>query len=296
MATEEVVVNGNEDEDEDENNDDEATAGDAGGAWPARLVRAETVLAKRTERFLLVLEHCADRHNRAACYRTAETLGVQHVWEVLPPSEKPETVNGRRRDKPAARAPGGRHGPSTIGTSAGAEKWLSTRTFHGAAECAAALRELGYTIWATHLAPGAARLSAQPGPDGSPPLQVPPKVAVVMGSEVAGVSDAMLSAADRRVYLEQAGFTESFNLSVATALVLQALFTMCPEARGDLSDERKQAVREVWYPKVFARSKTAVNRERHLPFLEKARRGELPEALADLRTPRHERKTRSSPG
>ena len=70
---------------------------------------------------------------------------------------------------------------------------------------------------------------------------------------------------------------------MAAALVLQTLFVLCPEARGDLSDVARQEVREAWYPKMFARSKTAGNRERHLPFLERARRGELPPGLTDLR-------------
>ena len=55
-----------------------------------------------------------------------------------------------------------------------------------------------------------------------------------MGSEKTGVSAAMLRAADRLVFLPMHGFTESLNVSVATALVLQRLLDACPESRGQL--------------------------------------------------------------
>ena len=46
------------------------------------------------------------------------------------------------------------------------------------------------------------------------------------------MTDEMLEAADRRIYLPMFGFTESFNLSVAAALVLQRLLDAVPESRG----------------------------------------------------------------
>ncbi len=67
------------------------------------------------------------------------------------------------------------------------------------------------------------------------------KVAIVMGREVDGVSQEMLTAADERIYIPMVGFTESFNLSVATALVLQRVFSMASTSgttlHGDLSIE-----------------------------------------------------------
>ena len=40
--------------------------------------------------------------------------------------------------------------------------------------------------------------------------------------------------ADRLIFLPMHGFTESLNVSVATALVLQRLLDACPESRGQL--------------------------------------------------------------
>lgn len=50
----------------------------------------------------------------------------------------------------------------------------------------------------------------------------------------------------RRVCLPMYGYNDSFNLSVATAMVLHHLFLCCPEARGDLTPERKRALRLEW--------------------------------------------------
>jgi len=43
------------------------------------------------------------------------------------------------------------------------------------------------------------------------------------------------------------GFAESFNLSVASALVLQRLLDACPESRGQLPADELQTLRARWY-------------------------------------------------
>ena len=52
---------------------------------PDRLLRkAETAVLGLTSRILCVVERCTDEHNYSAVLRTAEALGVQHVWLVDP--------------------------------------------------------------------------------------------------------------------------------------------------------------------------------------------------------------------
>jgi hypothetical protein len=53
----------------------------------------------------------------------------------------------------------------------------------------------------------------------------------------------MKQSADKRIYLPLHGFTESLNLSVATALILQKLFHIAPDARGDMSEEERKELR-----------------------------------------------------
>ena len=57
----------------------------------------------------------------------------------------------------------------------------------------------------------------------------------------------MLAAAERCVYFPMHGFIESFNLSVAAALVTQRLLDACPHARGDLAAEGMGRLRSKWY-------------------------------------------------
>jgi hypothetical protein len=57
----------------------------------------------------------------------------------------------------------------------------------------------------------------------------------------------MLEAADKAVYLPMTGFVESMNVGVATALVMQRLFDLCPEAKGDLGVVQKAVLRRHWY-------------------------------------------------
>ncbi|KAG4032511.1 hypothetical protein PC123_g28869, partial [Phytophthora cactorum] len=90
------------------------------------------------------------------------------------------------------------------------------REFSSIAACLEALRENEMTIWATDLSPQAEPLVAS-----NKPNELPARLAIVIGRETNGVSPEMLRAAHRRVYLPLFGFSESLNLSVATALVLQ---------------------------------------------------------------------------
>jgi tRNA C32,U32 (ribose-2'-O)-methylase TrmJ len=121
--------------------------------------------------------------------------------------------------------------------------WLSVRNFASIAECVAALQEIECTIWATDLSPEAVALTVN-----AKPSALPDKLAIVIGREIDGVSAEMLAAAHQRVYFPIFGFTESLNLSVATALVVQRIFDWFPNIRGDLSDREKRDIREQWYP------------------------------------------------
>mmetsp|Transcript_17195 Transcript_17195/g.65638 ORF Transcript_17195/g.65638 Transcript_17195/m.65638 type:complete len:316 (-) Transcript_17195:90-1037(-) len=240
---------------------------------PERLRRAETVLALRSRRFLVVLEYALDAHNVQAVLRTAEAMGVQRVWTVLPGpgmrmKASGETITAgsrpRKRRKVARKI------------TKGCERWMHLRDFEDTQACIAAMRDEGYCIWAAELSSQAICLDMK-GRELLAPL--PEKLAIVIGNEAQGLSPAMLDAADRRVYLPMFGFTESFNLSVATALILQLLFTWCPEARGDLSDDEKAIIREEWYTNLAT---TPTNKQIVATWKPRGQQGEVP-LLEDLR-------------
>mmetsp|Transcript_23115 Transcript_23115/g.30006 ORF Transcript_23115/g.30006 Transcript_23115/m.30006 type:complete len:313 (-) Transcript_23115:58-996(-) len=236
---------------------------------PARLKRAETVLNYRTGRFCIVLERCLASHNQQAVLRTAEAFGVQNVWVIEPDrskwaSQDNDVASVHTRKTHLAKK-----------VTKNCHQWLSLRTFLTVEECLHALKSESWEIWATDLSPKAVCLNDAEGRGVLCPL--PAKLAVVIGRESDGVSQEMLQKANRRIYVPMFGFTESFNLSVATALVLQRLFDWCPEARGDLSREDKDQLREKWYDALL-RNPTA--RTQHMHW--KAKPNEV-ESFKDLR-------------
>ncbi|KAI9918965.1 hypothetical protein PsorP6_011575 [Peronosclerospora sorghi] len=211
---------------------------------PERLRRAETVLRYRTSRIVLVLEHCMDSHNHQAVLRTAEALGIQHVWliaannkQIKTHLDKTKKTSGKKITKNCA-------------------IWLTVREFSSIAACLEALGASGTTIWVTDLSPKAEPLTAD-----NKPNELPPRLAIVIGRETDGVSNEMLRAAHRRVYLPLFGFSESLNLSVATALVLQRLLEWFPHVRGDLEEDEKQQIRETWRSQLVTNPTQAVQAE-----------------------------------
>ena len=116
-------------------------------------------------------------------------------------------------------------------------EWLSLRHFPDTPSCITALREEGYELWVTHLSQAAACLD---DPHLTPfETQASKGLAVVFGREADGVSEAMVAAADRLVYFPMDGFTESLNLSVSAALVLQTILRDNSELKGAMPQEER---------------------------------------------------------
>ncbi|KAG3046508.1 hypothetical protein PI124_g24427 [Phytophthora idaei] len=96
----------------------------------------------------------------------------------------------------------------------------------------------------------------------------------------------MLRAAHRRVYLPLFGFSESLNLSVATALVLQRLLDWFPRAQAEpwtssrvpirpLDDLRREK-HEAWVPKSVRRREQKMPEVRERLGKRKQPESELP--------------------
>lgn len=191
---------------------------------PFRLRRAEAVLRRRTSRLVLVMERPWNDDNVQAVMRTAESFGIQHVWMVKHPHMR-------------ARA----HRSVTKGS----HLWLSRRVFKTIEDLVAAIKDEGLALWATDLGDGADEVAT---PADLQPF--PERVALVIGRELQGVSKEILAAADRRLYLPMHGFTESLNLSVAAALMLQRCFDAEPGLAGAMDEEERAALRAEWYQKL----------------------------------------------
>lgn len=197
----------------------------ASSAAPRRLVRAEQVLAARTRRVALVLESSQDPHNVHAVMRTAEALGVQEVHLVAP------------RGEASAISPG---------VTQRAHEWLDVRRHASVEQAIAHARADGRTIVAADNAPEAIPLSRW-SPEG--------RIALVLGNESEGLSEAARALADATVRIDLVGFSGSLNLSVAAALFLWELrrLDVVSERPGDLTEPELFALRARWYPALLGR-------------------------------------------
>jgi tRNA G18 (ribose-2'-O)-methylase SpoU len=171
------------------------------------LRKAETVLLRRTARIVVVVERCCNDHNYSAILRTAEALGVQHVYLIQPPVLRETTSSKKKKVWEEDQAQKKEHNSN----AQNATKWITLHIFDTTAECLDALKADDRTLWVTDLSQEAECLTVDDKFGAR--LEVPERVAIVFGSEAVGVSDAMLAAADKRVYLPLHGFADSLNLS-----------------------------------------------------------------------------------
>lgn len=150
------------------------------------------VLENRTKHITLVLENVYQPQNASAVVRSCDCFGVQdlHVIE----SENEYNVNPR--------------------IVMGASKWVDIHQHQDTTSAIDDLKAQGFQIIAT--SPHANDINVQ---DFIPEQ----KSAIFFGTEYDGLSDEVMEKADRFVKIPMYGFTESFNISVAAALVLQTV-------------------------------------------------------------------------
>jgi tRNA (guanosine-2'-O-)-methyltransferase len=175
--------------------------------------RIRTVVERRTDRLILVAENLYDPHNLSALLRTADAFGLQYVHLAG------DTPTGLKPD-----------------VALGAERWITVSHDPDAAACLERLRGRGRRIAATGDVPGAIA-PADWTPDGP--------VALVLGNEHEGISPAVRDAADVVLCIPMLGFAQSFNVSVATALLIQTLLSKPALAsRGLPASERRRLLDE----------------------------------------------------
>ncbi|MGB1003390.1 MAG: TrmH family RNA methyltransferase [Salibacteraceae bacterium] len=160
--------------------------------------RLNEVLDNRTTHFCVAMEDLFYERNSGAIIRTADGYGIQNVHVIEPKESFKSKV--------------------TNIISKGAEKWV-TKTQHddienGAKMCIDELRAQGYQIVAT-----------SPHKDGHTihDFDISKKSAFFLGAEKTGISDIVMEEADDYIAMPIYGFTESYNVSVANAILLHEL-------------------------------------------------------------------------
>ena len=185
------------------------------GITQAREARVRQMLAGRLGSVVVILEAVHRRHNASAILRSCECFGVHEVHLV---------TKGFKPSKGAAR---------------GSERWLEVNRWDSTDAVVEALRTRGFKIYVADL------MEEVHSPDSLP---IDGNVAILMGAELTGVSDRARELADGAICVPMHGLTESLNVSVAAACILQRLTERKRVATGggDLSQARQDQFFEEW--------------------------------------------------
>lgn len=157
---------------------------------PEREAKIRRVLSQRQKDLTLVLANIHDPHNVSAIYRTCDAFGVPKVYLYY--TDTPFPVLGAK-------------------SSASARKWVQSER-HGEADILMrTLKERGLRVYSASCAP-----CAMP-PD---ELDLTLPTAFILGNEHSGVDAELGVKVDGSVYIPMYGMVQSFNVSVAAAVLL----------------------------------------------------------------------------
>jgi tRNA (guanosine-2'-O-)-methyltransferase len=149
----------------------------------------DAVLDQRQPDLTVLAERLHKPKNFSAIVRTCDAVGINQVHAV--PGEEGLSIHWK--------------------TSQGAEKWVSIRTHNRLSDALDHLRAAGFQLVAAHVSLGAEDYRA---------IDYTVPTALVVGTELFGVSAEALAASDRQITIPMKGMTQSLNVSVACAVVL----------------------------------------------------------------------------
>jgi tRNA (guanosine-2'-O-)-methyltransferase len=181
-----------------------------------RRERIDRVAASRLGGLVVVLENLHDPHNGAAALRSCEAIGVREVRVVGTSFSFSERV------------------------TQGCDKWLDVGRDETIERCAADLKARGFRLYAA--VPGAGASLEE--------LDAVTPAAFLIGNERDGLTAAARAACDVEFTIPMRGFSQSVNLSVATAL---CVYTHAERRRralgraGDLDGDALMALRADYY-------------------------------------------------
>ncbi|MBT4680103.1 MAG: RNA methyltransferase [Flavobacterium sp.] len=184
------------------------------------------ILQDRTRHFTVVLEDIYQQHNASAVIRSCDIFGIQDVHVI-------ENKYKSKVSKNIAK---------------GSQKWLSFHNYkedtNNTLECLNSLKSKGYQIIATTPHNNSCSLHD---------FDISKKSAFVFGVEKAGVSDDVMKNADGFLKIPMVGFTESLNISVAAAIILENLTFKLRNSSVDwkLTNEEQKILYASWIEKTI---------------------------------------------
>ena len=175
------------------------------------------ILEQRTNHFTIALEDVYQLHNTSAVMRSCEVFGIQNLHVV-------EEKYGKKIDKEIAM---------------GAQKWVDVNRYNSNTECLKILKEKGYQIIATTPHNDSCLLHE---------FDITKRSALFFGTERGGLSEEVMEEADGFLKIPMVGFTESLNISVSAAIVIQDITSRLRQSDVDwkLSEDEILSRRLAW--------------------------------------------------
>lgn len=189
---------------------------------PQRKARFDAVLPNRTKHFTVATEDVYQLHNTSAVIRSCDVFGIQEVHIV-------EERNSRRIDREIAM---------------GSQKWVDLKRYHTVGDCVNNLKDNGYQIVAT---------TPHHNDQVLADFDITKKSCFFFGRETEGLSQAVLDVADCYLKIPMVGFTESLNISVSAAIILQDVTNKLRQSdvKWQLSEQEQLEKRLDWISKTL---------------------------------------------
>lgn len=159
---------------------------------PERKEKFQKILEHRTNYITVAVEDVYQMHNTSAVVRSCDVFGIQDVHLI-------ESNYGKRLDAEIAM---------------GAQKWVDVHRYNNTKDCLTLLKNKGYRIIATTPHDDSCLLDD---------FKYTGKTALFFGTERNGLSEEVMKNADGFLKIPMVGFTESLNISVSAAIILQQL-------------------------------------------------------------------------
>lgn len=154
-----------------------------------RREKIDRVLNQRQGDLTVLAESLHKPRNLSAIVRSCDAVGINEMHAI--PGDDGLAIHWR--------------------TSQGAEKWVGVRAHEDLSSACAWLRSRGFRLVAANLSDGASDYRD---------LDYTSATALLVGTELFGVSEAAQAEADAQVKIPMVGMTQSLNVSVACAIVL----------------------------------------------------------------------------
>ncbi len=157
---------------------------------PQREARVRDVLAKRQKDFTLIIDNVWDPHNVSAILRSCDAFGIYGIHLYYTVSQWPELAKK---------------------SSASGKKWVERTKHTDPVKMVGGLREQGYQVLRTGFSE-----TAKPLMD----FDLSKPSAVILSNEHSGTAPELAELVPDEVYIPMQGMIQSFNVSVAAALIL----------------------------------------------------------------------------